>query len=290
MRLDRRHALIMLSLGAFMPLIGRAQQNAGPYVPTPKPIVDEMLKLAGVRASDFLVDLGCGDGRIVITAAQRFGARGFGVDIDPQLVRLAADSAVKAGVADRVRFVQRDLFQTGLHEATVLTLYLMPGIVTQLVPKIRAEMKPGARVVSHDYPLVPWKSDRHVELDVPEKVNISGTTRTILFLYTVPARINGEWTLELPEVLGGKPIRVVVAQEVVGVTGRAMVAAGTVPLERLVVHGEDVSFTIPGLAPRPAIARFTGKASGDLIEGTVSAGGSAAPWRATRTGAVSTSP
>ena len=163
MKPGRRRALITLGLGALVPFLGRAQQNAGPYVPTPKAIVDEMLQLADVRAGDFLVDLGCGDGRIVITAAQRFGARGFGVDIDPQLVKLASDSAAKAGVAERVRFVQRDLFQTGLEEATVLTLYLMPGIVAQLVPKILAEMKAGARVVSHDYPLVPWKSDRHVE-------------------------------------------------------------------------------------------------------------------------------
>jgi SAM-dependent methyltransferase len=283
MKWSRRHALVMLGLGALAPLLGRTQQNAGPYVPTPRTIVDEMLKLADVRAGDFLVDLGCGDGRIVITAAQRFGARGFGVDIDPQLVRLANESAAKAGVADRVRFLQRDLFHTGLEQATVLTLYLMPDIVTRLVPKILTEMKAGARIVSHDYPLVPWKSDRHIEFHVDEKVNISGTTRTILFLYTVPARINGEWLLELPEALARKPIRLTVDQQAARVTGQAMIDSTITQLEKLTVHGENVSFTIPRLPPRAASARFTGKANGDLIEGTVSVAGNLEPWRATRT-------
>lgn len=282
MKRSRRQALIMLGLGVLAPLAGGAQQNAGPYVPTPKLIVDEMLKLADVRAGDFLVDLGSGDGRIVITAAQRFGARGFGVDIDHQLVKLANDNAAKAGVTDRVRFVQRDLFETALGEATVLTLYLMPGIVPQLVPKILAEMKAGARVVSHDYPLVPWKSDRQLELDVGEKVNISGTTRTLLFLYTVPARINGEWLLELPETLAQKPVRLTIAQQAFRLSGQATVGSTIMPLEKLVVHGEDVSFTISGLALRSASARFTGKASGDSIAGTVAAASSSAPWRATR--------
>jgi SAM-dependent methyltransferase len=282
MRPGRRRVLIALTLGAFAPLCARAQQNAGPYVPTPREIVDEMLKLAQVRQGDFLIDLGCGDGRIVTTAAQRFGARGFGVDIDPQLVRLAAEGARKAGVADRVRFIERDLFQTGLEEATVLTLYLMPGIVTQLVPKILAEMKAGARVVSHDYPLAPWKSDRFVEFDVPEKVNISGTTRTILFLYTVPARIGGEWTLELPQTFARPPIRLAVTQQALQVSGRATVGESTVPLENLVVQGENVSFSIPGLAPRSSNVRFTGKASGDVIEGTATAAGGPGSWRATR--------
>lgn len=266
------------------PMFARAQPNAGPYVPTPNEIVNEMLKLADVRPGDYLIDLGSGDGRIVITAAEKFGARGFGVDIDPELVKHANDMAAKAGVADRARFEQRDLFQMPLREATVLTLYLLPGIVTQLVPKIFAEMRPGARVVSHDYPLSPWMPDRHLNLDVPEKMHISGTTRTVLYLYTVPAQIGGEWRLELPAMLARGPARLAIKQEPFRVSGTAVVGGASATLQKLVVRGEQVMFAIPGLGGRKQALQFTGKAQGDAIEGTVALPGGAAPWRATRSG------
>jgi tRNA A58 N-methylase Trm61 len=156
-------------------------------VPTPWKVVDEMLSLAGVNAEDFVMDLGSGDGRLVIKAAQHFGARGCGIELNPELVKLARDNADKAGVANRARFEQGNLFEAALSEATVLTLYLLPGVEKKLVPKIFAELKPGARVVAHDYPLEPWQCERYIEFDVPEKVEINGTTRTVLYLYCVKA-------------------------------------------------------------------------------------------------------
>jgi SAM-dependent methyltransferase len=278
----RRRALTALALAAAWPWPAWAQQNAGPYVPTPWLIVDEMLKLADIRAGDFVVDLGSGDGRLVISAAERFGARGFGVDIDRTLVKLANDNAAKAGVAARVRFEERDLFETPLAEATVLTLYLLPHTVVQLVPRILAEMQPGARVVSHDYPLGPLQPDRHLQFDTEEKVPISGTTRTVLYLYIVPARIAGDWTLELPPPLGQKPVRFSVVQQPGRVLGSATVDGLAVPLEKLVVRGTDVSFAIPNVARRGRSTRFAGKARGDVIEGMVAVPGGEAPWRATR--------
>jgi SAM-dependent methyltransferase len=280
----RRHALALIGVAGAWPWLARAQQNAGPYVPTPWSIVDEMFNLAQIRADDYVIDLGSGDGRLVIAAAERFGARGYGVDIDPELVKLANENAARAGVADRVRFEQRDLFFTGLSEASVLTLYLLPGTVTQLVPKILAEMKPGARVVSHDYPLVPWQPDRHLTFESLEKVNISGTTRTVLYLYTVPARIGGEWTLELPPALGAKAGRLHIVQQPVRTTGAAIIGNRNVVLEKLAVRGEDLTFVIPGLA-RGQPAKFTGKARGDAIEGMVEFASGKAPWRATRAAA-----
>jgi len=279
--LSRRRALVALVLAAASPGLARAQQNAGPYVPTPWKIVDEMLKLADVRGDDFVFDLGSGDGRLVITAAERFGSRGYGVDINPELVKLANDNAARAGVADRVRFEERDLFQTGLAEATVLTLYLLPGTVTQLVPKILAEMKAGARVVSHDYPLSPWPPEQHLTFELPEKVEISGTTRTVLYLYTVPARIGGDWQLELPPAFGRKSARLQFIQQPFRVSGSALLGGTTAPINKLAVRGEDVTFVIPGLA-RGAPARFTGKARGDAMEGIVQGSGGEAPWRAVR--------
>ncbi len=281
----RRRALAALGIAAAWPWCALAQQNAGPYVPTPWLIVDEMLKLADIRAGDFVVDLGSGDGRLVISAAQRFGARGYGVDIDRTLVTLANENAAKAGVAARVRFEERDLFETPLAEATVLTLYLLPHTVIQLVPRILAEMQPGARVVSHDYPLGPLQPDRHLQFETEEKVPISGTTRTVLYLYIVPARVAGDWALELPPGLGQKPVRFSILQQPARVLGTATVGGVAAPLEKLVVRGADVSFAIPNLVRRGQSARFVGKARGDVIEGVVAVPSGEAPWRATRVAA-----
>jgi hypothetical protein len=274
----------LVAVLAATPLAAAAQVNAGPYVPSPSVIVDEMLKLGAIRADDYLFDLGSGDGRIPITAAQRFGARGFGVDIDPELVKLANDNAKRAGVADKVRFERRDLFETSLSEATVVTLYLLPGIVTKLVPKIFAEMKPGARVVSHDYPLAPWTPDRFVQFDAPEKEAISGTTRTVLYLYTVPARVAGEWRLELPATVTKQPARLSLAQHPVAAKGSATIGNRTVVLDEVKITGEAVRFSIPGFGPGGKPLVLEGRVQGNVMEGSVPARGGPATWRATRAG------
>lgn len=186
---------------------------AGPYVPTPWVIVDEMLKAAEIRADDVVYDLGSGDGRLVITTAKRFGARGVGIELKPELVELADGGAKKEGVADRVKFIQGDLFETDIREASVVTLYLLPQFVTRLVPRFRAELRPGSRIVSHDYPLLPWPPDKEISMDVPEKENISGMTLTHIYYYVVPARIGGLWELSLPRALARKPLSLEVNQE-----------------------------------------------------------------------------
>jgi len=280
--LSRRRALVAIAAGATLPALVRAQQNAGPYVPTPWKIVDDMLKLASVRKDDFVMDLGSGDGRLVITAAERYGARGAGVDIDPALVKLANDNAAKAGVADRVKFEKRDLFETNIAEATVLTLYLLPHTVTQLVPRIFAEMRPGSRVVSHDYPLGPWQPERHLQFDVPEKVEISGTTRTVLYLYIVPARVGGAWRLELPAAVTKQPARLAFEQDPARTRGSATIGNRQVALDALKVSGESVRFEIPGVAAGGKPLALQGVVRGNVIEGTAAAPGGPAPWRATR--------
>ncbi len=161
---------------------------AGPYVPTPWVIVDAMLKLADIRPGDVVYDLGSGDGRLVIQAAKRYGARGVGVEYQKELVELATRSAAAEGVADRVKFVHGDLFEADIKEASVVMLYLLPSFATRVATKLRAELRPGARIVSHDYPLSPWPPDKKVSMDVEEKEMISGTSWTNLFYYVVPAR------------------------------------------------------------------------------------------------------
>ncbi len=135
-----------------------------PYVPTPQSVVDEMLRLAGVTKDDVVYDLGCGDGRIVITAAKKYGARGVGVDINPVRVKEANANAIVAGVTDRVKFVEQDLFETDLKEASVVTLYLLPSVNLKLRPKLWSELKPGTRVVSHAFDMGDWKAEKTIAM------------------------------------------------------------------------------------------------------------------------------
>jgi tRNA G37 N-methylase Trm5 len=166
-----------------------AQTAGAPYVPTPSAIADRMMQLAKIGPGDYVIDLGSGDGRLVIAAVAKYKARGgMGVDIDPKLVKLANENAAKAGVADRVKFVEGDLFKTDVGDATVVTLYLLPSMLGDVEAKLAKELKPGTRVISHDYPLPSWKHIDVVAFDSQEKVAISGTTRTVLLLYRVPAR------------------------------------------------------------------------------------------------------
>ena len=185
----RRLAAAALLLPVVPALAAPTPESAAPYVATPWSIVDTMLTLAEVGPGDFVVDLGSGDGRLVVTAVTKYGARGgYGVDIDPALVRLARANAAQAGVADRVRFEERDLFTADVHEATVVTVYLLPKVMARVERKLLAELAPGARVVVNDYPFPTWRPDRTVERDTLDKVPISGLTFTQIYLYRVPPR------------------------------------------------------------------------------------------------------
>jgi SAM-dependent methyltransferase len=157
-----------------------------PYVPTPPDVVEAMLNLGGVKKGDIMYDLGCGDGRIVIMAAQKFGATGTGVDIDPERIKEAEENAKQAGVTGRVHFLQKNLFDADFHDATVVTLYLLPAINIKLRPKLLAELKVGTRIVSHQFDMGEWKPDKQVNMDW-----------RILYLWTVTEQAKAEF--------GGKP-------------------------------------------------------------------------------------
>jgi hypothetical protein len=155
-----------------------------PYVPTADIVVDEMLKIASVTSEDILYDLGSGDGRIVITAAQKYGTRGVGIDIDPQRIVESNANAEKAGVTDKVTFRQQDLFQADFSEASVVTMYLLPSVNLRLRPKLLRELKPGTRLVSHNYDMGDWKPDQ--TLTIPG-VHSDGDDHKIYF-WVVPPR------------------------------------------------------------------------------------------------------
>jgi hypothetical protein len=141
------------------------------YVPTPDVVIEKMFELANVTKDDVVYDLGSGDGRIVITAAQKLGTRGVGVEIRPDLVQKARQNAQKAGVSDRVQFLQQDLFQTDLRDATVVTLYLLPHLNLKLRSRLFEQLKPGSRVVSHDYHMGDWKPEQVVEVEGPRRIH-----------------------------------------------------------------------------------------------------------------------
>jgi SAM-dependent methyltransferase len=166
-------------------------QDEVPFVVSPEPVTLAMLSIARVGPRDVVLDLGSGDGRIVITAARRFGARGLGVDLSPQLVEQSRDNARRAGVADRASFEVQDLFETDLAQASVITMYLLPEVNLQLRPKLLA-LAPGTRIVSHDWDLGEWKPDRTRVVDAPDK-KVGLQKKSRVHLWTVPAQLGGTW-------------------------------------------------------------------------------------------------
>jgi ubiquinone/menaquinone biosynthesis C-methylase UbiE len=159
------------------PAVAREQTPDVIYVPTPYEVVDEMLRLANVKKGDVLYDLGSGDGRIPVTAAKKFGVRAVGIDIDPQRIKEATENAKKHGVGKLVTFKQEDLFKTDFKDATVVTLYLLPDLNVKLRPRLLNELKPGTRIVSHQFDMGTWKPEKKVELN-----------GRVVYLWTVPER------------------------------------------------------------------------------------------------------
>jgi SAM-dependent methyltransferase len=175
-----------LAAGAWAQSATKAKLDV-PYVPTTEKAVQEMLKLAQLKKSDVLYDLGCGDGRIVVAAAKQYGARGVGIDIDPQRIQEARANARAAGVESLVRFEQKDLFQAEFGEATVVTLFLLPTINLRLRPRLLEQLKPGTRLVSNTFDMGDWKPEKVVNLGTYEDPEFYGLSQT-LYLWTIPAK------------------------------------------------------------------------------------------------------
>jgi len=272
----------VLVAAVLLPLAVLAQDkpvDAGPYVPSPDSAVAAMLREANVGPDDYLIDLGSGDGKIVRTAALVFGARGLGVEIQDKLVEQSNEMAKKEGIADRVRFVKQDLFKTDISQATVVTMYLLPQTVNLLREKLLAELRPGSRVVSHDYSLAGWTPQKTFEMDLEEKVSISGITRTVIYVYVIPAKVAGNWRAVLPALLAAGPMRLDLRQEGTTVTGEALLDGSKLPLADARLVGNELSFRLAG---REAL--FRGKVTGAAIEGTIELRGKSLPWAANRSG------
>lgn len=245
----------------YTPAVGQEGKDVI-WVPTPQALVERMLTVANIRPGDFVVDLGSGDGRTVITAAKKFGARALGLEYNPDMVELSRRNAEKEGVADRAQFQRADIFATDFSNATVVTMYLLPSLNLRLRP-ILLNMKPGTRVVSHAFTMDDWNPD--------QTENVEGRTA---YLWIVPAKVEGAWRVDA----GGKTYDVDLKQRYQVLTGQAKAAGGPVQFRDGTVRGDEVTFTLV----EGGVARtFIGKVVGDRLEGTAR-GSNDARFTATR--------
>jgi hypothetical protein len=270
-----------LMLAAPPAIAADAIKNGGPYVPTPSKVVEAMLDLAAVRAGDFVMDLGSGDGRIVLTAAERYRARGTGVDIDQELVDRANAFARDQGVADRVRFLRQDVQAADLRQATVVTLYLLPGMMAVLRPKLLNELRPGTRIVSHDFDFGDWKPDRSVEIETPEKYDLAGTWTSMVHLWIVPVRVQGAWQGMLAAADGTR-FRLEIEQTFQRIEGRLTRDGREAPLREGRVEGRQIRFTVPR-AGEDGVEHFLATVDGERMTGEMAGeGGTRETWSARR--------
>jgi len=229
------------------------------YVPTPPQVVTAMLQLANVTADDIVYDLGSGDGRIVIAAARDFGARAVGVEIDPKLVHESRQNAQDAHVSTRVQITQGDLFQVNLEEATVVTLFLLPGINEMLAPKFLKELRPATRIVSYRHDMGEWEPDKTIRVD--------GSS---IYCWIVPADVGGTWALEIPTAQALSPQTLSLRQAFQNLSGSVRLRGGKLSLRDPQIDGEKLSFATSGTVDgKPVIMEFAGRVQGGHATGTV---------------------
>lgn len=257
-----------------LPALAQYDEFGGdvPYVPTPAPVVEAMLKLGKVQPSDFVIDLGCGDGRIVVMAAEKFGARGIGYDLNPQRISEANENARKAGVAGRVQFIEKNLFEADIRQATVVTLYLLPDVNLRLRPKLLRDLPTGARIVSHSFDMDDWKPDQKIEVNgktlyywvVTEKAR-----REFGQQPTQPA-VDGVWSFSMQSPMGEVTADMTLKAEGGTLTGfflfpgqrRLEISQGT-------VNGDELAFTVKRDRQDGGtmIYRLTAKMARGMMEG-----------------------
>lgn len=251
-------------------------------MPSGDVVVDTMLKLGAVSGKDYLIDLGSGDGRIVIAAAKKFGTHGFGVDLDDTLVRTANRHAEREGVKDRVTFHTRNVFDTDLGKATVITMYMSEAVNLRARPLL-FKLKPGTRIVSHDFDMAKWAPDQQLTVPVPGKPY--GPPKSDIFLWIVPADASGRWRWQMPAGSGNISVDAQFEQTFQMIAGTAQVGGRPVLVRDARVRGETVGFTMMIERDGRAVRHdFSGRLDGDTLVGEVVVDGAKTPWRATRSG------
>jgi precorrin-6B methylase 2 len=249
-----------------------------PYVPTKPEVVAEMLRMANVGKNDILYDLGCGDGRIVITAAQLYGTRGVGIDIDPDRIKESNENAVKAGVTNLVKFMEQDLFEADFHEATVVSLYLLTSVNLRLRPRLLAQLRPGTRVVSHNYAMDTWKPDNSSVVMVNEQ------THNVYF-WVIPANVSGTWVWTQKSKKNASVLEL--EQHFQWPSGQLKVDGAALPLRNISLTGDKIKFMVDKQEGEKIVTlAFEGRVSGNMIDGIMEIQGeprqTKTAWKATR--------
>jgi Methyltransferase domain len=270
----RRSVLVLWLLIAAVPVFAQSTQDTKPqpfqpqvgqrgkdvvWVPTPQALVDKMLDMAKVTAQDFVMDLGSGDGRTVITAARR-GARAQGIEYNPDMVDLSKQNAAREGMSDRAEFIKADLFETDFSKATVITMFLLPDINLKLRPKI-LDLKPGTRVVSNTFTMEDWNADETAT------VGEDCTTWCTALLWIVPAKAGGVWTLPNGELA--------LKQDFQMVSGTLRIGSESTPITDGRLRGDQIAFTA-------GTTKYSGTVNGTTMEGTATTGMTSSKWSATR--------
>jgi SAM-dependent methyltransferase len=242
----------------YQPEVGQAGKDVI-WVPTAQALVNKMLDMAKVTPQDYVIDLGAGDGRIVITAAKR-GARALGIEYNPDMVELSNENATKAGVSGKATFLKADLFETDLSRATVITMFLLPDINLRLRPKL-LELKPGTRVVSNSFDMGDWTPDDTATVEE------GCDTYCEALLWIVPAKVAGTWQLS-----GGE---LALKQEFEMLSGTLTLNGNKTPISDAKMLGDQITFSAGGTV-------YTGRLTGSMIEGTAKTNGSSVPWSTSR--------
>lgn len=242
----------------FEPTVGQEGKDVV-WVPTPAVVVDKMLDVAKITPDDVVIDLGSGDGRLIIAAAKR-GARAIGVEYNPDMVALSRRSAAEQGVSEKATFVEGDMYEADISQATVMSLFLLPHNLEKLRPKF-LDLEPGTRIIANTFAIPAWDADETVTLDG------DCTSWCKILVWFVPAKVDGGWQL------GSE--RLTFKQEFQKISGTLSSSRGNAPLEEGTLRGEQVSF-------RAAGAEYSGRVNGDVMEGTVTVDGRTSSWRATR--------
>jgi hypothetical protein len=281
-----RYLIVFIVLFSAVPIVQGAD---APYVTTPQNVIDAMLKISAVTAQDYLIDLGSGDGRIVITAAKQFGARGMGVELDPNLVRTATRDAQRDGVQDRVSFVSDDLFFADLSKASVITVYMSEAVNLRLRSSL-FKLKPGTRVVSHDFGMGNWLPDAKLTVPVPGKRY--GPPSSDILMWVVPADFSGNWSWRLAANGADETHEVLLTQKFQRAEGKGRIAQRQAAIGKLDIKGDIIRFVMGAeIAGKATWREFEGRLQGDTITGaavtivdkdSTASHGAKLPWQATR--------
>ena len=245
----------------YQPEVGQAGKDVV-WVPTAQALVNKMLDLANMTPQDYVIDLGSGDGRTVITAAKR-GARALGIEYNSDMVELSRRNAAKAGVSEKAQFIQGDLFESDFSEATVITMFLLPDINLKLRPLI-LDMKPGTRVVSNSFTMAEWQEDQKIATTVEDGCD---NYFCEAYLWIVPAKVAGTWKLPKGELT--------LKQSFQMITGALKTGSRNTEIKNGRLNGDQISFTAGD-------AQYTGRVNGNTMQGTFKSGGKTASWEATR--------